>query len=390
MTSEDLEQLGRLKPLLPPFSKVALLSPCAAEKRLFPKAVVLTRNKWNRELPYNKPFDLIIASNIFMYAQHPEIWFKSVLAQCRFFLVLGPIRRRCSTDNELGPDGDGFHFTIDGHPTGINNTFDLRRLGDRLLGYKVYAGGDNPHGSALHVIALIRGEWTDPLLRIDDYPTGVRPILDDLTPVHEVLRLVDQYPIKFHLGIVPNLLNQPMIDFLRSLKNLIPAVHGFDHGYHQYSSILRHRGDPHNQLGTIRDFNEFAGQPYESIIQKLLQAKAILTEALQNPVTVYIPPCNEGDRKTGRALNATGYTHYLSERPIPGCHLPRIGSDFYGKSSAYDFTRCPKVITLHVTWESDQFVQDGISHLKHLLDHLAERQMNERHQASHLGRSLFP
>jgi len=83
--------------------------------------------------------------------------------------------------------------------------------GQRLLGQVPTASG---------VLRLYRGDLTDPLLRIDDYPTGVRPILQDLSSLHDVLKRVDDSGLEFHLGIVPAIVEDRMEGFLRSLQHL--------------------------------------------------------------------------------------------------------------------------------------------------------------------------
>ncbi len=99
------------------------------------------------------------------------------------------------------------------------------------------------------------------MLRVDDYPTGVRPILEDPErSIHDVLSLIDDAGLTFHLGIVPSILEDRMLPFLRGLSRLVVSQHGFEHGYAKHSKILIDAGDPHNQKGTVGGFDEFAGQ----------------------------------------------------------------------------------------------------------------------------------
>ena len=93
-------------------------------------------------------------------------------------------------------------------------------------------------------LRVYRGELTDPLLRVDDYPTGVRPILSDLSSLHDVLSQIDAAGLPFHLGVVPALLDDRMTEFLRGLPSLVLSMHGFEHGYAKHSQILLRRGRP--------------------------------------------------------------------------------------------------------------------------------------------------
>ncbi len=86
---------------------------------------------------------------------------------------------------------------------------------------------------------------------MDDYPTGVRPILDDLSSLHDVLSQIDAAGLPFHLGVVPALLDERMSEFLRGLPSLVVSMHGFEHGYAKHSQILLKAADPLNQRGTV-------------------------------------------------------------------------------------------------------------------------------------------
>jgi hypothetical protein len=246
------------------------------------------------------------------------------------------------------------------------------------------AGADVP----VHC-AVLAGDAGRQLLRIDDYPTGVRPILADLGPLHAVLRECDRRGLEHHLGIVPTLLEPGMIEFLRGLRHLVPVVHGFDHGYPAASRRLRERDDPFNQRGTVRAFNEFRGQPRAEIFAKIARARALLEEALGRPARGYIPPCNKGDITTGRALVAAGYTHYLSEQRILFCPLPLVRSDFYGRSAQYEPRGTPGVVTLHATWEADLVRNGDEASLPRMLDALIAQQRAHEDACAALAAQLL-
>ena len=133
-------------------------------------------------------------------------------------------------------------------------------------------------------------------------------------------------------------------------------------------------GDIYNK-GTVGVFDEFKGQTYDAIRQKLSEARRILEDRLNRPATSYIPPCNIGDRKTARALLDTGYSRYFSEKRIPGCELPWIRSDFYGVSPDFDFDAPSQVTTLHTTWEWDVSRRGDTDSLDTLIEHLKSEKM---------------
>lgn len=210
-----------------------------------------------------------------------------------------------------------------------------------------------------------------PVIRVDDYPTGVRPLLADQDSVHQVLQAIEERGLDYHLGIVPARLTEAMAAHLATLRHMIPVVHGYDHGL-RFTQLLVAADDPLNQRRTVREFDEFEGRDFESIKTCLAEARRLVEERLHRSVTGYIPPCNRAGRATGRALAATGYTHYFSERRIPGCPLPGLASDFYGRSDRYrPRPRRPRVVTLHATWEADLLREGDKRSLARLLDHLA-------------------
>jgi len=194
-----------------------------------------------------------------------------------------------------------------------------------------------------------------------------------------VLRRIDAAGIRFHLGIVPALLTSDMQQFLRSLRRLVPVVHGYDHAYPEKSALLIARGDPGNARRTVGAFNEFAGQPRSEILRKLRIARSTLEDLFGTAVTGYIPPCNLGDRATGQALVALGYSHYFSERRIPACSLPHFASSFYGRSSEFGGGPLTGAVSLHATWEVDLETRGDRTSLGRFLERLsAEHSLQDR------------
>jgi hypothetical protein len=372
MTAEDLGVLSDLAPEVGALGRVGVLSRDRTNE-LFPAATHLSRRRWDLNDPSDRRFDVLVAVNVFMHSPNPARWFRNVLASCRWFVLLAPVRRRRSETSEYGPDADRVRYAIGSERTRTDESFDLTSLGDRLLAWKTFRGSPTEYDKEpVQVVALLRGDLGQPVLRIDDYPTGVRPILEDLSPLHDLLVRIDAAGLPFHLGIVPTLLRDDMVGVLRGLRNMIPVVHGYDHCYPRYSRILIEAGDPFNER-TVGVFNEFRGVPYGDVVARLIEARARLEEAFGRPVRWYIPPCNKGDRATGRGLVEAGYYGYLSEKRIPGCPLPWIRSDFYGRSRDYDASRAPDVTTLHLTWEADLEREGSDQMLGPLLQDLARR-----------------
>ncbi|HKU37014.1 MAG TPA: DUF2334 domain-containing protein [Polyangiales bacterium] len=213
------------------------------------------------------------------------------------------------------------------------------------LGEDVLAAGDSR--------IMARGALRHPLIRIDDYPSGVRPIPLDLAPIHAVLAQFEARSLPYYLGIVPGLLDPEMLDFLASLRWMLPAQHGYDHRYPEFSARLVERGDPLNQRGTVGAFNEFRFARYGTVVSKLRAGRDLLQERLRKPVDTYIPPCNVCDRKTSRALQALGFQLCLSDKPVASRRVPVLRSDFYGRSSQAALDARMDTLCLHTNWEWD-------------------------------------
>ncbi len=198
-----------------------------------------------------------------------------------------------------------------------------------------------------------------PLIRIDDYPTGIRPIPENMSLIHAILLKFETAQLPYYLGIVPAILTPEMIKFLTQLSVMIPAMHGIDHDYPTLSKKLIKIGDPSNKKGKVTVHNQFRWHRYRSIVIKLTHWKTWLETKLNLPVTTYIPPNNQINLKTVAALKETGFTLCLSETTLPNSPIPMISSDFYGFSNHYS-VKGPekKVITLHTNWEAD-LIQSG-------------------------------
>lgn len=345
----SVEVLARLGRFVPNDWTVALLAPSRAERRALPSAQPIFPEDWDLQQRRRPQHHMLVSSGLELASD--AVRMRSLLASCR--LLVSVERAPQSGDAEVERC--------------------LARVGLGELELRLY-----------------RGDFTDPLLRVDDYPTGVRPILPDLQPLHDVLLRIDRAGMPFHLGIVPAILEEPMIRFLNGLEHLVVAQHGFDHGYPVYSKVLIERGDPFNQRGTLGAFDEFAGKGYEEQLELLGRGRDILKSRLGRPVASYVPPTNTANRRTGRALEALNFEYVLTEQAVPGCKLPCIPSGFYGRSSELQPGSVPDVATLHVTWEAD-LTRSGVESLTPFLAALrAERQRrrDEVHRVSdHIARA---
>jgi hypothetical protein len=226
------------------------------------------------------------------------------------------------------------------------------------------------------------------LIRIDDYPTGVRPIAIDLEPLHAVLRQFERRQVPYWLGIVPGVLSEPMLEFLSGLRCLVPVQHGFDHGYPRSSARLLRSGDPRNQRGTVGAINEFRFQRQSTIARKLRVGQELLERRLGRAVRTYIPPCNLCDRSTAKALVELGFELCLCDKPVPAGFLPVLGSDFYGRSPQAVLDARIEVLCLHVTWERDIQAEGDAHALTALIEGVIAQTARKRHAIARLALAL--
>jgi len=346
LSSDDRRLLARVASVLPQRWRVGLLHPAREDVQVSPRFEAITARSWDLRFRSTQRFDLLIAGRVPGFAVEGAS-FRAALSSCQLLLAL----------DAGSPEIAG--------PAPLE---ELPVAGGRL---RVY-----------------RGELTDPLLRVDDYPTGVRPILEDLSSLHDVLSQIDAAGLPFHLGVVPALLDDRMTEFLRGLPQLVLSMHGFEHGYAKHSQILLRAGDPLNQRGTVSGFDEFAGQAYAEILQKIQDGRRLLEARLGQLPRSYIPPCNAGNRNTGRALLATGFEYVLTEKLIPGCELPSIRSDFYDRSSAFAPESRPNVASLHATWEADMLRAGDAQSLPRFLAALLEQRTSARAEAASVAGEL--
>ncbi|HYQ46990.1 MAG TPA: hypothetical protein VER11_33695 [Polyangiaceae bacterium] len=346
LSAQDRRLLVRVASFIPARWRIALLHPAREDVQAERRFEAITPRRWDLRFRSAQRYDLLVAGRVPGFVPESAA-FRAALGSCQALLTLDA-------------------------PASTT-------LGVQPLAQLAVEGG---------TLRVYRGELTDPLLRVDDYPTGVRPILEDLSSLHDVLSQIDAAGLSFHLGVVPALLDDRMTAYLRGLSQLVVSMHGFEHGYAKHSEILIRAGDPFNQRGTVSGFDEFSGRDYAEILPKIQRGRQLLEARLGQVPLSYIPPCNEGNRSTGRALLATGFEYVLSEKPIPGSELPLIRSDFYDRSSAFSPEMRPNVASLHATWEADMLRAGDTQSLPRFLSALVEQRAAARSQVEHVAGEL--
>lgn len=336
LSAEDHRLLAQVASVLPQPWRIGLLHPAREDVRVSARFEAITTRSWDLRFRSPQRYDALVAGHLSEFAASNAA-FRAARASCQMLIELGGAAAPASRPQPL---------------------LELRI----------------PSGA----LRLYRGELTDPLLRVDDYPTGVRPILGDLSSLHDVLSQIDAAGLAFHLGVVPALLDDAMTAFLRGLSQLVVSMHGFEHGYAKHSRILIDAADPHNQRGTVSGFDEFAGQAYAEILPKIREGRRLLESRLGQVPLSYIPPCNESNRSTGRALLEAGFEYVLTEKRVPGCELPSIRSDFYDRSSAFRADSQANVASLHATWEADMLRAGDTQSLPRFLSALVSRRGHAR------------
>ncbi len=211
-------------------------------------------------------------------------------------------------------------------------------------------------------------------LRIDDFPSGIRPIPSDSTLYYSLLSRIDSFRTPYVLGIVPAICTDRDWDFLRTLKNMIPAMHGITHKYFEYSTYLSSSGDPDNRSTITKQFNELRGIHRGYLPNLLSSYRQKMQSELDSDVTIYIPPCNKITVLQSKALRNAGFKSIYSENKNPFLWLPNFRSDFYGRST--EFTKSGSLTTLHITWEYDVYLSWGFSSIDFLMSEISRNESN--------------
>lgn len=184
------------------------------------------------------------------------------------------------------------------------------------------------------------------ILRIDDYPTGIRPVTQKQLDFFD--RMLGEFDgLNVHLGIVP----VTLLKFKNRPRNIIPCQHGYEHDHEVRNQILVEKNDPCNR-STFGTFDEFQDKNRHTILSLIRGGRQILEREYGMSIDTYIPVCNTINPVLVSVLEELGFKRILCENKIPSS-IPILKSDFYGTLDRMDFTRRYDVITLHITWEWD-------------------------------------
>lgn len=186
------------------------------------------------------------------------------------------------------------------------------------------------------------------LIRIDDYPRGVKPrFKNDTKHYCDIMKIFDEYNLEYTLGVVPMLLTKKDSDLLNELKGLHIAVHGCFH--------IRHTMEEHLTKQKV---------PYERISSEMLDIALdrFTLYGLGHRITTYIPPFNNITQDIVDILIVAGFSEITTGVFKPKniryggmtVHTPRAW--FYGRSYEIEpmliryWAPCEH-ICLHITWE---------------------------------------
>jgi len=189
------------------------------------------------------------------------------------------------------------------------------------------------------------------VIRIDDFPTGTRPLLPDPGVLLDVLWEFERRELPYVLGLVPALLpriDRLYIEELKALKYMTPAMHGYDHRYDEMSARLLRAGDPYNVRTITERFDEFEHTAEADILARLMKGRELLQHIFGHPVACYIPPCNFGGEEHGRAVAAAGFLQYRSAARLSGCPLPMSAPSSGGTAEEGPVPRRPPACDLGV------------------------------------------
>ncbi|HNW05508.1 MAG TPA: DUF2334 domain-containing protein [archaeon] len=206
-------------------------------------------------------------------------------------------------------------------------------------------------------------------IRIDDYPSGIRPVLDDLTPFFKIFDEFEKRQLYFYLAIVPKVLVDFFDNRILEYKYLIPIMHGYSHNYDYYSKILESNNDPYNTHTIMDQFDEFENQSVSEISEKIEKGKNILNRYFNKEIDIYVPPCNILNKNTKIALINQGFKTVFSENYFFNRKLRCVTSDYYGTLENMPLKKY-NCITLHITWEYDTLRTKGIDIITNKLDYI--------------------
>jgi hypothetical protein len=155
------------------------------------------------------------------------------------------------------------------------------------------------------------------IIRIDDFPTGISTVPDDLSDYFRVLDCFEHHGIQYHLGIVPELLrrfvNSDDIERLTRYRCLVPVMHGYDHLFDRMNRILIANNDQQNTRNLVSGvFYEFESRTQEWVNDHLTQGREYLENVFNRIIVHYIPVCNRIDDKLITGLINSGFVYVFT------------------------------------------------------------------------------
>lgn len=204
------------------------------------------------------------------------------------------------------------------------------------------------------------------IVRIDDFPTGIIRVPDDLSDYFRILDCFEHHKIQYHLGIVPELLrrfvNSDDIEQLTRYKYMIPAMHGYDHQFNRMNRILTANNDPQNTRGLIGgDWFEFENRTQQWVNDHLTKGREYLENIFNRIIVHYIPVCNRIDDKliTGLINSGFVYVFTIEGNRRQAQRMDTITTDYYGRLE--DIPRRYESLCLHITWEAQTVGRIGFA-----------------------------
>tara|TARA_Y100000310_G_scaffold65582_1_gene61072 strand:- start:2339 stop:2980 length:642 start_codon:yes stop_codon:yes gene_type:complete len=210
------------------------------------------------------------------------------------------------------------------------------------------------------------------IIRIDDYPTGVKPVVDDrFNKFMDILKPLEESKLLYHLGIVPMLITKDDISFLKELKYCRPCIHGYDHNYFiWYYSKNR------------EEFRNAFGLPFkkEKIKQILKESKERLKEI--NLSKMYIPTFNRIHQNLIDALCESNFKSITTGVTVKEnldfknliVHTPKnifCGTSTFINNNIHKFEKDDH-ICLHLTWEVKEKNKSSDWKLPQIINHIKE------------------
>lgn len=202
------------------------------------------------------------------------------------------------------------------------------------------------------------------IIRIDDYPCGVRGRFHNDTKYFcEIMKVFDEYDLSYIVGVVPMGLTSRDAYLLNNLKGCCVAMHGV---YHERSEI--------------------DGHPYELVDRQDLLEGINRLEELEiylRPGRMYIPPFNNVTQEIVNLIDVLGFTA-ITTGTLRDIKINYLGLDvytpkihFYGRSNEIvpfvtEKNWGPREhVALHITWEHDVY-RVNPSSIRHLAAAIAD------------------